>query len=380
VRTGGPDVRNGPQGRTTMKRRPHEAHRYAEPGMDEAGAVGAGGRTERVSVVLATFNGEAFVEEQLQSLTTQTRLPDELVVVDDASTDSTVEIVRRFARTAPFPVEVVDQPEHAGTCDTFEEGMRRATGDILAICDQDDHWQPEKLAVMADRMGQRPEALLAFSDAVLIDAAGGRLSRSRWRIAGFGPREWDAMEHDPFGQMMMRQIVSGCTAAIRSELLPALLPFPSELHPALPMMMYDRWISLLASAAAPVLTIPERLVDYRIHPHQQIGIPALQLRRLLPQTALRLGQFVAPKIEKTGRFAYQQEHLKEIQKRLSATGLESGDSGFRLRLAQEHLRRRETLTEFRPGRAPTVIREYLNDDGYRRFSMGLAAAASDIVR
>lgn len=348
--------------------------------MDDAGAAAAGARREQLSVVLATFNGEAFLEEQLQSLRHQTLLPDELVVVDDASTDRTIEIVRRFERTSPFPVEVVEQPEHVGTCETFEEGFRRARGDILVICDQDDRWHPEKLAVIAGRMHQRPDALLAFSDAVLIDAHGERISRSRWRIAGFGPAQWHAMERDPFGQMMRRQIVSGCTAAIRRELLPALLPFPSGLHPALPTMMYDRWISLLAAAAGPVLTIPERLVDYRIHPGQQIGIPALSLRRLLPQTALRLGQFVAPRVEKAGRYAYQGEHLREISKRLAAAGLDSGDSELRLRLAEEHVRVRETLGSTIRERTGVVLRDYAGADGYRRFSMGLAAALSDIVR
>jgi hypothetical protein len=341
----------------------------------------AGGGTERVSVVLATFNGEQFLAEQLESLRAQARLPDELVAVDDCSSDRTVEILRDFARTAPFPVEVVAPKDHAGTCETFGEAMRRASGSILAICDQDDRWAPEKLAVMTERMQRRPEALLAFTDAALVDIQGRPLSRSRWRLAGFGPSQWADMERDPFGQMMKRQIVSGCTAAIRAEMLPALLPFPSGLHPALPMMMYDRWISLMAAAAAPVMTIPERLVEYRIHPAQQIGIPALRLRRMLPHTALRVGQFVAPRIEKAGRFAYQQAHLREIHKRLAASGLDSGASDLRLRLAEDHLRSREALDEESPARrAMPVLREYLDADGYRRFSMGLAAALSDIAR
>lgn len=336
---------------------------------------------ERVSVVLATHNGERFLAEQLDSLAAQTRTPDELVAVDDCSTDRTVEMLRSFARTAPFPVEVVEQTEHAGTCDTFGEGLRRATGTILAICDQDDRWAPEKIAIMSERMAARPEALLAFSDAVLVDSDGRQVSRSRWRLAGFGPREWAAMDHDAFGEMMKRQIVSGCTAAIRSEILPALLPFPSGLHNALPQMMYDRWISLLAAAAGPVLTVPERLVDYRIHPSQQIGIPALQLRRAFPRPALRLGQFVAPRVEKAGRFAYQQAHLEEIQKRLEASGLASGAAELRLRLAGEHLRVRETLDESSMlRRVMPVCRQCLDADGYRRFSMGYAAALSDIAR
>lgn len=337
-------------------------------------------RTDRVSVVLATFNGARFVREQLDSLNEQTQLPDELVVVDDSSTDDTLAIVEEFSRTARFPVSVITQPHHMGTCETFEEGFRASSGDLLLICDQDDRWHPEKIEVMAHRMARRPEALLAFSDAVLVDAAGLRLSRSRWRIAGFGPAQWAAMERDPFGQMMMRQIVSGCTAAIRRELLPALLPFPSGLHPALPTMMYDRWISLLAAAAGAVLVVPERLVDYRIHPAQQIGIPALALRRVAPQTTLRLGQFVAPRVEKTGRFAYQQEHLKEIAKRLAAAELDTGDSSLWVRLADEHLRTRETLSDRRHTRVRPIVRDYLGADGYRRYSLGLAAALSDLTR
>jgi glycosyltransferase involved in cell wall biosynthesis len=349
--------------------------------MSDERSTASGGGTERVSVVLATFNGGPFLPEQLTTIGAQTRLPDELIVVDDGSSDDTVTILREFASSAPFPVEVVVPDEHAGTCEAFGEAMRRATGTILAICDQDDRWHPAKLAVMEDRMSRRPEALLAFSDAVLVDVRGDRLSRSRWRLAGFGPRQWADMERDPFSQMMKRQIVSGCTAAIRSEILPALLPFPSGLHPALPTMMYDRWISLLAAAAGPIVTIPERLVDYRIHPNQQIGIPALHLRRMLPQTALRLGQFVAPRVEKSGRFAYQQAHLREIQKRLVANGLDSESSDARLRLADDHLRLRETLDESSAlRRAVPVMKDYIGRKGYRRFSMGLASALSDVAR
>lgn len=349
--------------------------------MNEEGSGTHMVRTETVSVALATFNGEAYLEEQLTTLALQTRLPDELVVFDDASSDRTLEILRSFSRSAPFPVEVIAPGDHVGTCEAFSEAMRRASGSIIAICDQDDCWEPEKLAVMEQRMAGRPEALLAFSDASLIDVHGTPLSRSRWRLAGFGPSQWASMERDVFGEMMKRQIVSGCTAAIRPRILPALLPFPSELHPALPTMMYDRWISLMAAAAAPVITIPERLVRYRIHPRQQIGIPALELRRLFPQTALRLGQFVAPRIEKSGRFAYQLEHLREIHKRLAANGLDSGESDLRLRLAEQHLLVREHLDDSSwRRRAIPVLHQYVNADGYRRFSMGLSSALSDIAR
>ena len=61
-------------------------------------------------------------------------------------------------------------------------------------------------------MAAQPEALLAFSDAVLVDSTGDLLSRSRWRVSGFGPREWNLMARDPLGQMLARQVVSGITS------------------------------------------------------------------------------------------------------------------------------------------------------------------------
>ncbi len=330
---------------------------------------------ERVSVVLATYNGARYLPAQLESLRHQIRWPDEVIVVDDSSTDDTVEITRRFARTAPFPVTVVGQPGHSGTCRTFGEGLRRASGDVILICDQDDVWMPEKVAVMAERMAEQPEALLAISDAVLIDAHDRRIGGSRWRVSGFGPAQRRAMATDPLGQLVARQVVSGCTAGIRSELVDAILPFPEDLHPALPTMMYDRWISLLAAAAAPIVVIEERLVEYRIHPEQQIGIPALPLRRLVPQTALRLGQFVPDRDERIGRYEYHVAHLHEIHKRLEHAGLDSGESTLRLRVASDHLEHRVRAAR---SRLPTAaMRHYLDQDGYRRFSVGAAAAASD---
>lgn len=336
-------------------------------------------------MVLATFEGEEFLAEQLESLANQTQLPDELVAVDDASEDRTPEMLADFARHAPFPVTVLRSEVHRGTCATFEEGLLRARGSLLLICDQDDRWVPEKVEVMAERMAQRPDAMLGFSDATLIDAQGARLSRSRWRVSGFGPREQDAMAVDPFGQMLARQVVSGCTSAVRAELVPAIVPFPAGVHPALGDMMYDRWISLVAAAAAPVVTIPERLVEYRIHAGQQIGIPALPLRRVVPRTALRLGQFVASSREKAGRAAYHRAHLREIDKRLEHIDAATGRSALMLRLADRHLGHRERLTgsarsRIRASRIREVAREYFDDDGYRRFALGAATAIADLTR
>ena len=330
--------------------------------MATPGTVAHGRAGERVSVVMATFNGEEFLMEQLASIARQSRCPDDMIVVDDASTDATATILRDFADAAPFPVELVVRSSHLGTSATFEEAMRRATGDILLICDQDDHWHPDKIATMVDRLQANPGALLAFSDSRLVGPTNRQIDRSRWRIAGFTPSEWRSMRDDAFGQMVFRQVVAGCTAAIRSDLLTAALPFPGALQ----------------EVAGPL--VPEQLIDYRIHEGQQVGIPALRWRRVAPKAVLHLAQLVISTAERNRRNEYLDLHLAEIDKRLTLSGLATDASDRRLALAEEHVRRRIELTAERRNRIRRVIREFHHQDGYRRFSFGLATAVADALR
>lgn len=338
------------------------------------------GVTSRVSVVLATFQGERFIREQLDSLRRQWRQPDELVVVDDGSTDRTLDIVREFAEAAPFRVVVMDRPEHRGTSATFGEAMALATGDVLVVCDQDDRWYPDKISILVEALEAQPDAYIAFSDAGLIDANGRPIGRSRWRVAGFSPVEQAAMSRDPLGLMLARRVMSGCTAAIRAELVPAILPIPGALHPSLSPIIYDHWISLVGAATGPVVLVPRQLVDYRIHPRQQIGIPGLAIRRWAPRTSLRLAQFRASRDEIDRRMEFDSLHAELIQERLAETGLGSEAADTVLRMATRHLRSRQSLPEARHRRVGEIIAELRHEDGYRRFALGTATAVADLTR
>ena len=88
-----------------------------------------------LSIALAAYNGERFIGEQLDSIARQTRLPDDLVIFDDASTDTTVSIVRDFARHAPFPVRLQVNPERLGSTHNFEAAIHACGGEIIFLCD-----------------------------------------------------------------------------------------------------------------------------------------------------------------------------------------------------------------------------------------------------
>ena len=99
----------------------------------------------KVSIALCTYNGENFLEEQLSSIGQQTRLPDELIISDDDSTDSTVQIAEKFAAIAPFSVKISINTKRLGSTKNFERAISQCSGDIIFLSDQDDYWNPKKI-------------------------------------------------------------------------------------------------------------------------------------------------------------------------------------------------------------------------------------------
>ncbi|MGH9186457.1 MAG: glycosyltransferase family 2 protein [Acidimicrobiales bacterium] len=121
-----------------------------------------------VSVILPLYNGRRYLAEAVQSVSRQTRPPDELIVVDDGSTDGGVELLEGIP--APFPVKIVVQ-ENAGQSAARNEGVRVAGGELLAIRDQDDAWHPEHLAVLCAAF-RDPFVGWSYSDFDEIDGSG----------------------------------------------------------------------------------------------------------------------------------------------------------------------------------------------------------------
>ena len=119
----------------------------------------------RVSVALCSYNGGRFLHEQLSSLDGQTRLPDEIVISDDGSEDNTVAIIHDFIARTSVPVVFRRNKVRLGHCQNFAATIACCTGDLIALCDQDDVWYPEKLARMELLFAIDPELLMLFSNA-----------------------------------------------------------------------------------------------------------------------------------------------------------------------------------------------------------------------
>jgi glycosyltransferase involved in cell wall biosynthesis len=218
-----------------------------------------------LSVALASYNGERYIGEQLDSIARQTRLPDELVVSDDASSDSTPAIVREFAQRAPFPVRFL-QHERLGSTRNFELAITACQCDIIFLCDQDDVWYPDKIAVTEAAFINKPEAGAVFTDADVVDENLRPLGSRLWRFFRFKSSEQAQLAAgDALGVLLRHPVATGATMAFRSSFRDFLLPIPPTWH--------DAWIALLIGATSHLVALPTPLIAYRQHGHNQVGIP-----------------------------------------------------------------------------------------------------------
>lgn len=328
-----------------------------------------------LSVALATCDGTAYLDEQLRSLLDQTRRPDELVVVEDASTDATPQVLASFAATAPFPVRVLVNTERVGPVGSFERAIEACEGTVVALCDQDDRWHPAKLAVLEAAL-EEPGVLLAFSDGDLIDERGQPRPSSLWAGVGFTGARRDHFADDPLAALLKRSTVTGCAMAFDAALLQAALPFPPELHEPASPILHDRWLSLVGAATGQVVARPERLLAYRVHDSQATGIARRPGRAHVPR--LLREEAGRPIGEVAEAAAATVAQLDALSDRVAAHGPRPG-ALEQLASARRHAARRAALAPARTARGPAVVRG-LADGGYRRFGAGVASAAGDLVR
>jgi glycosyltransferase involved in cell wall biosynthesis len=211
----------------------------------------SGGRPT-VSIAMATYNGETYLRRQLQSLAEQTLRPSELVVRDDGSNDGTLEVVREFAATAPFPVTVLPGGERLGYAQNFVTAAQQCSGDLLFFADQDDAWRPAKLEVVAGAV-RRGEPQALFHDFALVSDDGSELEPSAYaRLEGRG--------------LSRAVAIKGCTLAVTREFAD-LWGWP----PADTTISHDFWVALLATAFEQRVTLDEVLIDHRLHGEQTSG-------------------------------------------------------------------------------------------------------------
>jgi glycosyltransferase involved in cell wall biosynthesis len=203
----------------------------------------------RASVCMATYQGASFVGEQIESILDQLGDYDELVVVDDASPDETLDVVSRYA--ADPRVRVERNPHNLGYVRTFEKALRLARGDYLFLADQDDVWLEGRLDAMLEALDRT--AVVSTSVAVLGDPA----PEPRYRL-----RQRDSRRHlaNVFAVLVGYRLYTGCAMAFRRDIFDSVVPIPRFVYES-----HDLWLALVANTHGENTHLEEPSVARRLH-------------------------------------------------------------------------------------------------------------------
>lgn len=221
----------------------------------------------RISVAMCTFNGGRYLQEQLASIASQTRLPCELVVCDDHSADDTEAILKEFQSHAPFPVRIVQNALQMGSTRNFDQAIGMCSGDFVALCDQDDRWLPMKLERLADALNKNPFLGGVFSDANLIDGDNRPMGVRLFARHKFTRVKQQDFVCNPTSTLLKHDVVTGATLMFRATLRRYCSPIPST-------WVHDGWLAWMIALHSRLALISEPLIEYRIHAGQQLGVGA----------------------------------------------------------------------------------------------------------
>lgn len=237
-----------------------------------------------VSVAMCTYQGARFIREQIASVLDQTVAVDELVVADDGSRDGTLDLVRDAVASAARRVSLVvlpPGPAPLGVTANFERALLAASGDVIALSDQDDRWRPDRIAAGLEALADDRVAL-AHADAAIIDDAGAPTGATLFESIGLRDSEVALVGAGRGIEVLVRRnIVTGATAMVRADLVRAAAPFPAD-------WVHDEWLAFVAAVTARLATSRRVVADYRLHGGNQIGVPVPTLR-------MRLGRMLEPR-------------------------------------------------------------------------------------
>lgn len=227
-----------------------------------------------IDILLATWNGERYLAEQIESLLAQTSTDWRLLARDDGSTDGTTDILGRYAALHRECITIVEDSDAGlGACGNFARLMEHSDAEYVMFCDQDDVWLPEKVehclnAIRKLEKEQEPgKPALVHCDLRVVDPDIETIAPSFWRYQKLNPVKGRFLN-----RLLIQNVVTGCAAILNRPLARLATPIPAGAR------MHDWWIALVAAAFGNVGYLPESLVLYRQHGGNTLGAKGWSLR------------------------------------------------------------------------------------------------------
>lgn len=248
-----------------------------------------------IDVLLATYNGEKYLEALLDSILGQSVEGFRLLIRDDGSTDGTAGIIRRYANDYPSKIFLMEGGSHLGINSGFNELMKNSEAEYVMFSDQDDVWLPDKMKTLLDVMteaeggssGACSIPVLVHSDLKVVGEGLGVIAESFFKYIGIDPSV------NRLNRLLVKNTVTGCTVMANRKLLELSLPLPEGVY------FYDYYLAITAKLFGAVKTVMRPLVLYRQHSRNDVGASkpvSLNVRKIagkIKNTGLRFSQAYA---------------------------------------------------------------------------------------
>ncbi|QRQ61298.1 glycosyltransferase family 2 protein [Sphingobacterium multivorum] len=210
-----------------------------------------------VSITMSTYNGEQFLEEQLQTLIEQDYPNIEIIVCDDHSSDQTWQILQKWQIAYPKLIQIFSNPENIGWSRNFGEAISHAKGQFIAWCDQDDKWMSDKISAMVETFKKNPDASLVYHDAIQFRGDNETIVEKKDYF------HWGTFQGTDPVSLFWHCRILGHRMMFKGELKKYILPAIST--------SYDWWIQVLAASIGRVYYIDKKLVAQRKHENNATG-------------------------------------------------------------------------------------------------------------
>jgi hypothetical protein len=200
----------------------------------------------KISVCVATYNGEKYIKEQIGSILSQLKFDDELIISDDHSTDNTLEVISQMRDPR---IKVYLNHKEKGYTSNFEHALSKATGEVIFLADQDDVWKPNKVS---ESLKYLENYDFVVSDAEVVDRNLKVLSPSAFSLG---------RKYKSFWGNLFKFAYLGCCMCFKRNVLEKAMPFPEKHN----LCTHDNWLFIVAAAFFKVKILPLQLISYRRH-------------------------------------------------------------------------------------------------------------------
>ena len=221
-----------------------------------------------IHILMSTYNGERYLQEQLDSILAQTYSDWMLFVRDDGSTDATLPLLQNYADKYPEKICVTNDGENIGACKSFERLLQlHGNAEYVAFADQDDVWLPDKIEICMQTMKQAEKKynnlpIVVHTDLEVVDQHLNQISRSFWEYSNIRPR----LLNDNMHYLAICNSVTGCTTLINRNACLCSLPFSENSY------MHDAWIALQTKYNnGIIIPVSQPTIRYRQHSRNALG-------------------------------------------------------------------------------------------------------------